>query len=245
MTREHDQRDADGGADHGREQDDDRQQLPAEKGADGGEELEVAESHALLAGEQLEALVHEPQHHVAGGRADDGVGQRNERAAEIEQQAQPEQRQCEVVWQERRVQIDERGSHEDPRENERAGKRESEAEVQRHAGGQCPGQRLDDRIACGDRRAASAAAPAQREPAHDRDVLDRADAMSARGARGPQHDEVVPLGHREFFAAEFGALGGPLALHHLRESMNHDVEEAADEQAEQARDDGKEAGGDL
>ena len=59
-----------GSADERRQQDHERQHLPAEPGADRGEQLEVAVAHALLAGGELEAPVHDPQREVAGGGAD-------------------------------------------------------------------------------------------------------------------------------------------------------------------------------
>src|SRR5690606_22690170 len=61
---ERDHRDADDGADHRRQQDDERQRLPAEPGAECREQLEVAEAHAFLARRELEKLIDGPERKI-------------------------------------------------------------------------------------------------------------------------------------------------------------------------------------
>src|SRR4249920_3852285 len=78
-TLEYDERDADGRAHDRRQEDDDRQDLPAEPGTERGQQLEVAVTHALLAADQLEEPVDRPQRQVTGDRADDGIMERGER----------------------------------------------------------------------------------------------------------------------------------------------------------------------
>src|SRR5436190_3061472 len=96
--REHLQR-TEGEADDRGEQDHERQHFPAEECADRGVHLEVAVAHAFLAGRELEAPVNEPEHEVARYGADHRVGQRHERAANVHDQANPNQPQREIVRQ--------------------------------------------------------------------------------------------------------------------------------------------------
>ena len=72
--------DAEHRAHAGGEHDDGQQHLPAQPGAERGEQLEVAVAHAFLAGEQLEHPVHAPQAQVTRGRADDAVARADGRA---------------------------------------------------------------------------------------------------------------------------------------------------------------------
>src|SRR5690606_6993504 len=104
--------DGDGGdakhrARRGRKQDHQRQLLPAQPGAERGEQLEVAIAHAFLAGQQLEQLEHGPEAEITGGGANDGVLGRDKDVAEAEQQAEPEQRQGEIIRQQLVVDVDE------------------------------------------------------------------------------------------------------------------------------------------
>lgn len=62
------------------------QALPPQPGPDGGQQLEIAIAHALLARQQAEQPIHRPQHPVAGHRADDRVGQEGEAAPQIDEQ---------------------------------------------------------------------------------------------------------------------------------------------------------------
>ena len=60
-----------------------------EPGADRGEQLEVAEAHAFLAGQQPEQPVHGPENEIARDRADDRGVEVGEGAEQIEQKAGP------------------------------------------------------------------------------------------------------------------------------------------------------------
>ena len=97
---------------------------------------------------------------------------------------------------------------------------------------------LDQRIARRNRRLACAAAPAQREPGHHGNVLERADPVAAAGACRARRPQVVDVGGRRRLAGELGALRAPIALEHLRQPVHDDVEKAADAQADEERDDG-------
>jgi hypothetical protein len=63
--------DADDGADDRRHQHDRQDGLPAQPGAQRGQQLEVAKAHAFLAGGQLEQPVDRPQRQIAGDRPTD------------------------------------------------------------------------------------------------------------------------------------------------------------------------------
>jgi hypothetical protein len=82
------------------------QHLPAGPRADRGEELEVAEAHAFLAREQAKGPVHRPETmYPAPRRTPPSAGPRRCRMRYRE--AQPQQRQRDVVGQELRVEVDE------------------------------------------------------------------------------------------------------------------------------------------
>src|SRR5688572_3833206 len=95
----HHDHDADDGAHAGGEHDDGQQHLPAHPGAERGEQLEVAVTHAFLAGDQLERPVHTPQAEITGHGADDAVARPDGRCAvspgrvpQAHDQTQPQQR---------------------------------------------------------------------------------------------------------------------------------------------------------
>jgi hypothetical protein len=66
-----DQRDAGERTHRGRGQNDRQQHLPAEPGAEGRQQLEVAVTHALLASSQAEEVIHGPEAQVPRDGADD------------------------------------------------------------------------------------------------------------------------------------------------------------------------------
>jgi len=84
------------------------------------------------------------------------------------------------------------------------------------------------------RAAAGAFSLENQQVADERDIFQCRYPMAAgRAARtgfGQRQGLVIRYGR---FSPEFGALSLPFALHHLRQSVNHHVEEAADTQAEQ------------
>jgi hypothetical protein len=110
----------------------------------------------------------------------------------------------------------------------------AEAEMPRHQRAERRRQHLDQRIADADRRAAFGAAPAQREPAQQRNVLPGAiGALQAgqveRGAirlkRAARARPAAPSSSAHCCA--------PLALEHDRQPVDDHVQKAADHQAEQ------------
>ena len=105
-----------------------------------------------------------------------------------------------------------------------------DAEVPDGAGGEQPAQDLDHRVARRNRRLAARALAAEREPRDDRDVLQCGDRRAARRARRARDDQVVGRARSGRLAAQLGALRLPAALEHLRQPVDHDVQEAADAQ---------------
>src|SRR5260221_78189 len=103
------------------------------------------------------------------------------------------------------------------------------------------GENLDRRVLGADWRLAARAFTAQYRPAHERDVLQRSDLVPARRASRARHEQVVRLGLRDLLTGERRALGAPLALEHLRQAVDDDVEERADAEPEQQDDPGKHA----
>ncbi|MNN75578.1 hypothetical protein D3C81_1918940 [compost metagenome] len=97
----------------------------------------------------------------------------------------------------------------------------------KHAAGQ-----FHQRIALADWRPAARAAPAQQQPADDRDVLPGTDLVPAVRAAGVGKQQVEALARFLVLQFEhFTRLGLPVALHHDRQAIDHHVEEAADQQA--------------
>src|SRR4029077_10512216 len=109
----------------------------------------------------------------------------------------------------------------------------AETELPGDGGAQHPAQGLHERIANADRLAAMGAAPPEHEPGDERNVLQRADRRLARRAGRARHRQVEPLrrsgGQRgtRRVAAELSALLAPRAIEHHRQSIDHDVQEAA------------------
>ncbi len=80
-----------------RQQDGQRQYLPAAPGAEHRQQLEVAMAHAFLAGQQLEYPIHRPQAQITGDGAPQRIVQRGEHREVVGDQAQPEQGQHQDV----------------------------------------------------------------------------------------------------------------------------------------------------
>src|SRR5690606_29385550 len=177
----------------------------------------------------------EPEREIAGDRADDRVGERDEGGPDVEDEPRPEQEQGEIVGQQARFLIDEGERDRAPAEERRADGRGAGAETPGPVGGAQARQQLHERILEADRRAAPRAAAPQHEVAQDGDVLQRADAAPARRAARARNEQVIGLRGGERLAGELGALGAPFALQHLRQAMDDDVEERARAQAENER----------
>ena len=186
---EHDHRDADDRADHSRQQDHERQHLPAEPGADRGEQLEVAVAHAFLAGDQLEEL----------DRRSRGAGSRRRRRsrsaarprtaaarrrAQADEQPGPQQRQRHESgssWWSRSIRVSASKVHVKP---SAATVCQVEPKCTRRPRARGRSRSFDDRIA---RRDIGAPQPAQRaaqpQEAQDRDVVLRRDRRPQPGQR--------------------------------------------------------------
>src|SRR5687767_9539849 len=173
------------------QQDDERQHLPAKKRADRGVHLEVAIAHALLAGGQLIALIHEPEREIAGGRAEHGFRKRSKRVAEIEKETEPDERQRQVVGQKPGFLIDEGKRDREPDEKRGAKRARRGPEAPRRISRAEAGKHLHHRIFEADPGPATGALAAQREPAQHRNVLPGADAAAALRAGRARRDETV------------------------------------------------------
>jgi hypothetical protein len=86
-------------------------------------------------------------------------------------------------------------------------------------------QQLDDGVARADTCLACGAAAPQREIAEDRNVLERRDGVPAGRAVRARPHEVEHRRLGQFFATHLGTLRLPIALHHLRQALDHDVQE--------------------
>ena len=93
---------------------------------------------------------------------------------------------------------------------------------------------LDDRITQGNRFLAVGALGSQQQIAQYRDVLPGLDRSAALRAPRPRHDEVETALRQVIgqHLPEFFALIAPLALHHNWQTVNDDVQEAADHEGE-------------
>lgn len=115
--------------DQRRQQDGQRQDLPATPGTEHGQQLEVAVAHALLAGHQLEQPEHRPQAQVAEHRAEQRIVEAGEEAEMVGDQAQPEQRQHQHVRQQLVIGIDQAHRQQTPGQQEHRARLPGEAEM--------------------------------------------------------------------------------------------------------------------
>jgi hypothetical protein len=227
--------DSDHGADHGSAEYDRQDHLPAEPRAERSEQLEVAEAHAFLAGRELEHPVDRPEREIAGDRSPDGVGERNRPAERGARDADPDQRQGEVVGQQGGVPVDPREGDQRCAEAAPEQRDRHRAEAPADEREERPRRELDERIARGNRGAARRAARAQPEPARDGNVLVPGDLMAAGGtARARRRERERRCGFLVRDAEQVGAFHTPAALEHERQPVDDDVQEAADTKAEEA-----------
>jgi len=97
------------------------------------------------------------------------------------------------------------------------------------------GQEFDDRIAGRDFLLATAAAAAQQQVTDYWNILPGFNLFTAIWTGGSRDDEIERLFRkcRRFSFLQFLALLVPLTEHHDRQSIDYDVQKAADEQREQ------------
>ena len=150
----------------------------------------------------------------------------------LDDQAQPQQRIGERVGQELGVEVDHRERDQQPRERQRRQRRHTEAEAPGDEAREQAGGELHERIPRADRCLAVGALAAQRQPAHHRNVLQGGDRRLAFRARRAWRDDVVCRLRGDFAAGEQRAFGAQFVVHHDGHAMDHDIEEAADQQAQ-------------
>jgi hypothetical protein len=79
---------------------------------------------------------------------------------------------------------------------------------------------------------ACAAAAFEPKPGQNGDVFDGRDLVATSGAGRARREQVVASGRiRRFFSASLGGFVSPGALEDDRQTMNDDIQKAADEQA--------------
>ena len=170
------------------------------------------------------------------GRPENRRRHRRQRISEVDQQAQPEQRQGQRVGQQLRIEVNDRQGEQRPRKDQCAKTGQRRAEPPDHQGCQQPRRCLDQRIAPADRFVAMSAAATQQREAEQGDVLPGLDRFLATWAvRGWKKQVVAFVVVTSRCAGKFGALRSPLGLEHPRQAVDDDVKEAADYQAKQAR----------
>ena len=93
-------------------------------------------------------------------------------------------------------------------------------------------QRLDDRIALRDSRAAAAAFSTQDQITQDRDILQCCYLRATGRATGSWNDEVEAPNWNfcSLSLSELLALGAPFTLHHDRQPVNYDIQKATNQQ---------------
>ncbi len=175
-------------------------------------------------------MVHRPEREIARERADDRAARLDGRVAKHARgEPEPQQRQCQCIRQQLRVEVDERERDQEPGEYERRAQLRPKAELPRDRRGEDPRQQLDAGIARADLRLATRALAAQREPAEHRHIVDRPDRrLAGRAGRARCHDAERRLGR--LASREFVALPSPLPIQDDRRAIDHDVQEAADQQ---------------
>ncbi|MCY1369235.1 hypothetical protein D9M69_562630 [compost metagenome] len=191
-------------------------------------------AHAFLAGHQLEQPVHRPQAHIAGHGAPQRILQAGEQALAVEDQAKPEQRQHQRIRQQLMIDVDHAHRQQAPGQHQEGRRLPAETEMPGDIGRQQAAGEFHQGVALADGRLAGRAFAAKGQVAHQRDVLPGANLMAAMGASGIRQNEIEhrPLG----FGRQAQRLAGlllPVAEHHLRQAMDHHIEEAAHQQAQQ------------
>ena len=187
------------------------QRLPAGPGAECGEKLEVAEAHAFLAGEELEAPVHAPEQEVAAGRAQHGRAQVDEEAARVDEEPQPEQRHRDASGRSCVSRSIAEAAMQRPGEDERRGERRAPAEAPGEVGRGEPGEELDQRVAHADGRLAGRAlAAAARSSSRAGTFCSAVMGVPQDGQRERGVRRLQLLRPRRLAALELRAVGPPL-----------------------------------
>ena len=144
----------------------------------------------------------------------------------------------EVVGQELRVEVDHRQREQRPQEHAGGDALRRRAEAPDRVRGEQAAEDLDDRVARRNRRLArralAARARATRRPGCSASAVIRCPQAGHAGARD---DEVVARASRRAVSPRSSAhCALPAALQHLRQPMDHDVQEAADAKPDEQRD---------
>src|SRR5882672_420192 len=245
------ERDADNGPGGRGHQHDWQHHLPAHPGAEGGQQLEVAVAHALFSGQELEKPVHAPEAEVTRRCPGDRC-YRIDRQSETDvlpsearacHETDPAKRKCQAVRQELGVDIDRAHRDQEPGDGEAAERRPPESEMPGDGRRQASGEQLDDGIADRDSRAAAGAPAAQDEVAEYRDVVDGPDLLAAGRAAAARGEQIESRQGGALLAVEFGALLAPVAIHHDGQTIDDDVQEAADRERQHEYDGAEERRG--
>ena len=218
---------AEDGAGEGGDEDREEDGRPAEAGADGAEELDVAHAHGLALEDEAAEGGDEPEEAVAEGEADEGMEERGEALGlaleggegDGEEKAGGHAAERDAVGQDEMVEVHERAEDQGAGEKDIDGREERPAVDEPQAGEQRAGEQFDDEVARGDGGLAVAALAAEEEPREQRNIVPRRDGVVAGGAVG----------------------AGPGNGFVARDAPDADVEEAAD--AEPGKEDEDRNGG--
>ena len=131
--------------------------------------------------------------------------------------------------------VDHGNRYERQRHDDRHERLPSDAESPRAQGREHSRHQLDDRVARRNRLRAVGAFSAKQQVADDRYVLPGPDLVATgRAARPRRHEVEATVGEIVLrrVPRDFLALGAPLPFHHDWQTMNDDIQKAADHEAE-------------
>src|SRR5690606_16783894 len=139
--------DAQHGTHQRRQKNGQRQHLPATPSPEHGQQLEVAITHAFLAGDQLEYPIHHPQAQITEHRSPERRVDVSEQAGTVDDQPQPQHRQHNGVRQQLGIGINQAQRNQRPGQQQHRTCFPAKAELPGHQPAQHGSQQLNQRIA--------------------------------------------------------------------------------------------------
>src|SRR5690606_27190251 len=218
-----------------RQQDGQRQYLPATPGPQHGQQLEVAITHAFLASDQLEYPVHRPQAQITGHSTPQCRMDASEQPGTVDDQPQPQHLQNNGVRQKLGIGVNQAQRDQGPGQQQHRTCFPAKAELPGHHPAQHGSQQFNQRIANTDPLPTVAAAAPQQGIADQWQILPGLDLGVTVRAMGVGQNQVIGgsirlhcIGMQYFLSLPF-----PVPFHHARQTVDDYIEKATDDQAQQ------------
>src|SRR5690554_6850222 len=227
--------DAQHGTHQRRQQNGQGQHLPATPCPEHGQQLEVAITHAFLAGDQLEYPVHHPQAQITEHSTPERRMDVSEQPGTVDDQPQPQHRQNDGVRQQLGIGINQAQRNQRPGQQQHRTCFPAEAKLPSHHTAQNRSQQFNQRITDADPLPAVAATAPQQGIADQRQILPGLDLGVTVRAMGVGQNQVIGgamqlhcIGMQYFLSLPF-----PVPFHHAWQTVDDYIEKATDDQAQQ------------